>query len=140
MIRKMTLGDVPIVHKIGSEVDEFRISDESSCFWPKNILEDLVKSENDVALVAEEGEIGGYLLATFHPVTKKATIENVWVSPEKPYRGNGRKLMAKAEEILKEKGAKYYSAFVEENNVASLNMCKRQGYSQGNKYHWMIKE
>ena len=138
-IRRMSLEDVPKIHEIGSNVDEFSVSEDSGHFWSKEILERLVLSEHDVALVNEDDGIKGYLIATYHPVTKKATIENAWVNHEFKHRGCGRKLMQEAEKILYERGCQSYCAFVEIENTPASNMCVKQGYTKGKPYNWMSK-
>ena len=140
-IRRMTLEDVAEVHTLGSQTEEFRVDEGNNVFWPVEVLQNWTQSANDVALVADyQNQIGGFVLATYNPTTRKATVENCLRAEGLPmFRGYGRLLMQKVENILRDKGAKYLCGYIEEGNIESLNMVKKLNYSEGKKYHWMLK-
>tara|TARA_Y100000310_G_scaffold171113_1_gene171309 strand:+ start:60 stop:488 length:429 start_codon:yes stop_codon:yes gene_type:complete len=139
-IRDMQLSDVPGVYSLGSNEQGFSVAEEAPTFWDRETLERWARSDNDIALVAEDRGILGFLLATYNATARKGTVENTLVSGDYRARGLGRKLMAEAETRLKSQGAQYLCGMVEEGNTGSVNMCKRQGYTQGEKFYWMHKE
>ncbi|MBT4058143.1 GNAT family N-acetyltransferase [Candidatus Woesearchaeota archaeon] len=139
-IGKMHSKDIDQVDELGSNVEEFRTSENESTFWPRNVLEDLVSSEDDVTLVARKGnKVIGFLIATYHPVTRKATWENCYVSPE--YRGReiAGKMYSLAEKTLREKGADFICGFIEQDNMASKNFVRKHNLEEGKLYNWMTK-
>ena len=138
-IRHMLQSDIPEVYAIGTGTNEFSVDESSNIFWPVKTLERWVNSKDDISLVAYDGKVKAFLLSAYHEPTRKAVIENVWVSSELRCMGLGRKLMAEAERRYREMGCEYLVAFTEENNAASTNMCIKQGYSKGDRFNWMIK-
>jgi ribosomal protein S18 acetylase RimI-like enzyme len=139
-IRDMKLEDIQEVYQNGAKERGFSVSEESSTFWELDVLENWTRSDNDISLVVEDNGVKAFLLATYNPTNGKGVIENTWVSSDFRYKGLGRELMALAEEMLRSKGARYLCALVEEDNVSSRNMCKRQGYIEGDRFYWMHKE
>jgi ribosomal protein S18 acetylase RimI-like enzyme len=140
IIRDMSLEDISDVYEQGRKEQGFSIAEDVPAFWELDTLRNWTVSDNDISLVVDDNGVKAFLLATYNATTKKGTIENTWVSADFRYKGLGRKLMAEAEERLLTKGAQYLCALVEEENIGSRNMCKRQGYLEGDKFYWMHKE
>jgi ribosomal protein S18 acetylase RimI-like enzyme len=135
-IREMTYHDAQRVYEIGTGESYFSLEGTEESFWPKSVLEGLVGSKDDVTLVSQgPNDINGYLIATYHPIVKKATIENVWSDGG----GQGRLLMQEAERILDEKGCMQYCGLVEAGNTISQNMCMKAGYENAGSFYWMSK-
>tara|TARA_Y100000034_G_scaffold37435_2_gene46038 strand:+ start:20596 stop:21033 length:438 start_codon:yes stop_codon:yes gene_type:complete len=139
-IREMSIGDVQEVYEIGSSDPAFMVAEESSTFWPTEILEGIVNSDSHVSLVLYDDGVKAFLLATYDDVTKKGVVEGVWVNQDWSYRGSGRKLLNEVEKRLREKGAMYLCALVDESNIQSRNMCNKFGFYGGKSYVWMHKE
>jgi ribosomal protein S18 acetylase RimI-like enzyme len=138
----MKLDDVATVHALGSNTEEFKVNEKSSSvFWPLEVLEELVQSEQDQTLVAERrGEIVSYIIVTYHPKTKKATWENAYVKPEHRGKELASKLYVLAEDRLISLGAKYICGLVERDNSFSSNMLLKNRFGEGKTYIWMQKE
>jgi len=139
LIRKMTLADVHQVHDLGSKVEEFRpVSESTNCFWPKETLEAI--AEKEIAYVAEkDGQIVGFLIATYQESTRKLTWENMYVRPE--YRGGAiaHQCWVLAEQEARARGATYLCGMIEESNALSFKMLEREGFTKGKIHVWMEK-
>jgi hypothetical protein len=143
-IRGMKLEDITEVYDLGSKVPEFEVVKGETGFWKEDVLTDWVASENDVAVVAyNEKELAGFLLASYHPLTRKATIENAYM--KEPYRGlyEGRHLVIEmykeTESRLKEKGADFICGFIEEENKISKRFLEKCEFDTGKLHYWMNK-
>jgi len=141
MVRQMHLDDVVSVYELGRTVEEFKVSESTDAFWPISIIEDLVNSENDITLVAEdEKNIVGFLIVTNHILSKKATFENMYILPDYREKGIASRLYNEAEKKMCDLGMKYVCSYVEERNEKTLNYLKKCGFIIGKDYHWLVKE
>ena len=61
-VRPATTTDVSSIHELGHSVAEFSENDETVTFWPKELLENAVQSEDVIVLVAEEEIVIGLLV------------------------------------------------------------------------------
>lgn len=61
---------------------------------------------------------------------RKGWINRLAVDPEYRRRGIARTLVAEAETLLRERGARVFSALVEDSNEASRRLLKRCGYEE----------
>lgn len=59
---------------------------------------------------------------------RRGWINRLAVDPKYRRRGIARKLIMAAEKALRKKGAKVFSAHIEDRNTASLSLFKRCGY------------
>ena len=140
MIRDMNQSDIGIVHKLGSEIKEFEVSEGGERFWPKSVLEDWVNSGNDISLIAEQdGTVVGFLLAAYHMVSKKATVENLFVSPGYRRQSIADKLYIAAEERLRKIGADFICSYVEIDNIPIIGFLEKRGFVAGKDYYLMTK-
>ena len=141
IVREMRPEDVPAVYAMGIREEGFRApgSEEKLCFWPQQTLERwTVDPGDDVLLVAEvDGEVAGFVIATFHRITGKAEWENECVSPEFRGRGVAKALYAEMERRFVEKGATFISFIVKGDNDSLGAYKKRFGPSAG--VQWFVK-
>ncbi len=85
-IRGMKISDIPKIIQIGKSVEEFRVDSKIKGFWSKKQLENWIKSDKDVLLIAEKNnKIIGFVLFAHHVPTGKVTLENAWI--DKDFRG-----------------------------------------------------
>jgi|TARA_Y100000310_G_scaffold307233_1_gene349153 ribosomal protein S18 acetylase RimI-like enzyme len=139
-IRDMDLGDVAEVYSLGSQESKFCVVEEEEGFWRRDILENWVNSYDDVSIIAESGgDLVGFFLATYHPVTRKGTLENAFVKPGYRERGIAARMYEEVEKRLIEKNAAYICGFVETKNQTSLGLIEKFGFLRDKEYHWMIK-
>ena len=138
-IRKMNATDVPQVHDLGSNVEEFRtVSESTNCFWPRETLEKI--AEKEIAYVAEDhSQIIGFLIETYQESTRKLTWENMYVKPGYRGRGIAHQCWNLAEQEARARGTTYLCSMIEENNDFSFKMLHREGFTKGKTYVWMEK-
>jgi len=139
LIRHLERKDVIPVHALGNKVPEFS-ADNEHAFWPLDTLERF--ADNGLSFVVEEEEttqIVGFFLAAYQPVTRKCTVENVYLSPQ--YRG-----MSLADACLHDiwcvaqrRGAVMLESIVATSNHASQRMFERRGLQTAGTYHWMLQ-
>lgn len=73
-----------------------------------------------------------------HPVTKKAVLENFYVTKEYNYLEN--KFYLEVENQIKQKGAQFIAYFYDSvEDVNDLELFKKNGYFEGNSHLWMHK-
>lgn len=137
-VREARLEDVGNIVKLGDTVNEFQVSDEVVTFWPKHIVEKIVRSKSDFIIVAEERkQIIGFIIANYNPTFGKAIIENIFVQPE--YRG--KKVSDKLRDFLlnklKEVGCKYVCALVESDGRDAIASYERYGFNRGIDCVWL---
>lgn len=81
------------IYEIGTDNEEFEVSDDKDIFWDKDSLEYWFDNQNNVCLVAEENEeIVGFVLSHIHIPTGKVEIENIFVEDSHRKRGIASKL------------------------------------------------
>lgn len=138
-IRRMTSGDVPAVHALGANTEEFRVvKDSTNIFWQKETLEDI--AEKEIAyVVKEQSQIVGFLIATYQASTRKLTWENMYLKPEYRQRNIVAKCWALAEQEARKRGATYICAMVEQDNIPCIRSLEKIGFVQGKNYVWMEK-
>ena len=139
-VRDMNLGDVSEVYSLGSGENEFEVVEDKEGFWRKEVLENWVSSEDDIALVASnEKELAGFILVAYHPVTHKATFENAYVKSEYRRLDVAGKMYQEAESKLRKLGADFVCSFVEQDNEASRRFLEKSGFDTGKSHYWMNK-
>lgn len=139
-IRSMNFRDIDEVYSLGSGEEEFGVVEEGKRFWKRKVLEDWVASDENIAIVADnEEQLAGFLLATYHPITRKGTIENTYVKTQYRNLSIASMMYMEAERRLREKKADFVCAFVEANNVKSRKFVERCGFDAGKQYIWMNK-
>ncbi|MCX6377565.1 MAG: GNAT family N-acetyltransferase [Armatimonadetes bacterium] len=106
MIREMTEGDLPAVKALMQSIPGFWHE-----AWNDGTLSRALASAGDLALVYEEdGRIGGMVFC--HDVGFRAYLSELAVAEEMRGMGIARKLLARVEEILRERGCEMIIADV----------------------------
>jgi ribosomal protein S18 acetylase RimI-like enzyme len=75
-----------------------------------------------------DGKLLGAVVATHD--SRKGWINRLAVDPEHRRRGYEGRLIAAAEEALREQGMQVIAALIETNNPASLALFQRMGYAE----------
>lgn len=130
--------DISQVHILGSMVKEFEVVDKGPGFWKPEILENIVLDGLSY-VVDDQGKIGGFLLATYQPVTRKLTWENMYLLKEYRKKGLAEKCFNLSWRLAQERGAFMAEGLVENNNMASQKMLKRLGFEVAGNYLWMLR-
>ncbi len=137
-IREARIEEIPEIIALGNKVNEFQVGEEVTTFWPKHILENIIRSKTDFLIVAaHRNKIVGFVIANYNPTFGKAIIENIFVAPE--YRGKGvsnglRDYLLKK---LKQVGCEYICTLVEINSKAAITSYKRYGFKEGITCVWL---
>lgn len=139
VIQKMTLSDISAVLKLGTGVAAFKVA-EQDCFWSRDQLENWIKADEDVLLVAkEDDDVVGFALSTLHKPTGKVTWENLYVLPDFRSKGVGRQLIEELLLKLKQKGASYMCFFVRAENLEEVSYFQRRDFEKGFDFVWFSK-
>ena len=139
-VRIAKIADIDELHMLGRSVSEFSVNDETVTFWPKDILLNVVGSEDVLIYVAHEAELMvGFILATYSHSLGKATIENIYVIPKLRGQNVGNKLLGMLEEHLAQRGCQYIATLVPANAAGALGMYSQSGFSKGNSFVWIDK-
>lgn len=137
-IRKARVKDVENIHKIGVSEKYFEIQEGITDFWDEIELKKWIQSKDDVCLVVEEEKkVLGFLLSIFHKPSGKVILENLWVDPSLREKGIAKEMISFAVTHLKEKGATYFCAMVNENNKNALKLLEKMNFNKGLKFYWM---
>lgn len=138
-IRKMQKKDINSVYQLGIKEKEFQVSEDLK-FWSKNQIKNWIISKDGVLLVAEQNkDIVGFIMSTIHNPTKKAVIENIYISKKYRSKGLAEKLLNMCIKLLKKQGAIHVHALVEDSNKASLNLLKKNNFNIFSKFYWVYK-
>lgn len=140
MIREMKISDIDFILKVGKIEKEFKVSEKEGGFWNKEQLTAWINSKEDVMLVAEERNIIGFVMATLHKPTGKATFENMWVNPDFRRKGIATKMTKIMIRKLRENGAKYIFGMSKVENENIINFLMKEGFDKGYKFFWMGKK
>lgn len=125
-IRQATVNDLEKLYEI-----------ERECFtveaFTKEQIMFLLQGSNSVSLTAQtNGEIAGFIIGIIEHIrgVKTGHICTIDVSVKHRRRGVGEKLLKEIEEIFARKGVKIFYLEVRQNNVAALELYKKQGYAE----------
>lgn len=138
-IRKAAVEDADAIYELGKSVAEFNVSDETVTFWPKELLENAVQSDDVLVFVAEEETIVGLIIANYNHSLKKAIIENIYVMPAMRGKGVGDKLLKQMLAALSEKGCEYIVTLVPPTAPSAIELYQRAGFSKGETFLWLDK-
>ena len=136
-IRSAEKEDSSEVYEMGTDTEEFEVSDDEDIFWDKDSLEYWFDNQKDVCLVAEENEeIVGFVLSHIHIPTGKVEIENIFVADS--YRERGI-----ASELFKQLLNNYESAEVDfavaitlQDNDKIHEFNRKMGFEKGDTVVW----
>jgi ribosomal protein S18 acetylase RimI-like enzyme len=139
-IRKASLNDVDELHRLGQDVSEFSVNEETVNFWPKATLAHAVQSDDVITLAAEgEGRMVGFIIATYVEGLKKSTIENVFVAPESRGQGVGDALLNGLLDTLAERGCKYVATLIPPDADGASKLYEHAGFAKGETFVWLDK-
>jgi ribosomal protein S18 acetylase RimI-like enzyme len=139
-IRKAALADAVELHKLGANVPEFLVNEDTVNFWPRDILDDALESDDVLVLVAEEqGQMLGFIIASYVSGLKKATIENVFVTPAYRSQGIGESLLDTLLKTLAERGCEYVATLVPHDAAGAYRLYQNVGFAKGGTFLWLDK-
>ncbi|MBN2642795.1 MAG: GNAT family N-acetyltransferase [Victivallales bacterium] len=139
-IREMRAEDIEEIVRIGTKEKYFQVSSSLDGFWSRKQLHNWIKSNDDVLLVAEDGDrMVGFAISSLHKPTGKATFENLWVDPSSRNRNIATKLSLHLIKGLKANGATYICGMTKTNNKNMLRLFDKLGFDKGYEYNWMGK-
>jgi ribosomal-protein-alanine acetyltransferase len=125
-IKQTTINDLEKLYEI-----------ERKCFtaeaFTKNQIMFLLQDSNSVSLIAQKnGEIIGFIIGLIQHITgvKAGHIYTIDVAIKHRRKGVGIKLLKELEQIFAKKGAQVCYLEVRTNNVAALELYKKQGYAE----------
>ena len=79
-ISKIEVKDIDEIYDIGISIKDFSADGGKNCFWPKETLNNIITSEQDIGLkIKIADKIVGFCLVMIHSSTKKAYLENFYV-------------------------------------------------------------
>lgn len=124
--RQATVNDLEKLYEI-----------ERECFtieaFTKELLTLLLQDSNSVGLIAQvNGEIAGFIIGLIHHIRgmKTGHIYTIDVAIKHRRKGVGEKLLKELEKIFAKKGVKICYLEARLNNVAALELYKKQGYTK----------
>ena len=136
IIKKAAIDDMNKIWELGSNVNEFQVSDEVATFWPKEILEKCI-TDGSIFVAKDEGVIVGFVISNYNPIFKKAIIENIFVDPGFRGKGVAKKLLASLLSNLRTKGCGYACALIEKTDISGINFYIKNGFNKGINCVWM---
>ena len=122
-IRKANAEDIEAITEI-----------ENKCFpgptaYPKRHLAYLVLKAKTTALVeAENGELNGFIIVKYRVGSRIGNVETIDVNPKVHNRGVGKRLLAAAEEDMKQHGMQISQLETSEDNQPALILYRKAGY------------
>lgn len=136
-IRKATTEDIPVVHAIGEDVDEFHTSDQAPNFWPESILSNCI-NKNDVYffVATSDNKILGFVIANLNKSLSKVLIENIYVKPDFRGQGIGTSLAKKVIGTAKTDQYQFVSVLTPPDDVAAIKTYEKAGFSRGEVFLW----
>jgi ribosomal protein S18 acetylase RimI-like enzyme len=139
IIREAKVGDADAIYSLGRQVPEFVVNgDDTVTFWPKDILENALTSDDTVIFIAsDQDKVVGFTIAAYNQGLKKATIENMYVAPDHRQSGVGKLLIERLLSTLASKGCEYVATLVPPNTDAAIRFYQSAGLSKGETFLWM---
>lgn len=132
IIRKAQKSDIDQILKLNYE-NSFATSPTEDIFWPKEILEKVVFSDDAIIFVSVENrEITGFVIAGIVKSMEKLHCENIFVRSEFRKQGIGEKLMQKLLDEAKKLNLRYIVALTNKAN----SFFKRIGFEEGSEFTW----
>jgi len=135
-IRKAKQSDINRIYSLGKDLKASKVNKKTIAFWKKPTLSKIIKSKNDVLLVAEKDKkVIGYIIINYNPSFEKAIIENIYVD-ESRHQGVGTLLLEGAIKQLKKNKCKYICTFTKLTNKNTLRWFSHRGIKPGAKFVW----
>ncbi len=135
LFRLLLPGEIPVVHAL------WREAGLSFCSSGRDTVERMTKEiEAGSAFMVgafEEGEMAGVILGTDDG--RKGWINRLAVKPSHRGRGMGRQLIARCENVLKERGRGIICCLIEDWNASSLSLFRSEGYDLRKDIYYLRK-
>lgn len=139
-IRHATALDVRMLSKLGQDVSEFSVSDETIGFWPQKILQNIIGSSDAILLVAEDAsELQGFIIANCNKAFKKVIIENIYVSPTARNLGIGKQLLSQLLALVEKNGYEYVSTLIPPEAHEASKLYTDFDFAKGEVFQWLDK-
>lgn len=95
-----------------------------------HLLDALATTGDYLAAVVPDGRVVGKLGIRYDEQTDAGTVIQFDVVPEHRNRGIGTRLLARAEQLIRDRGLRRATLAVEEDNAAALRLYRRLGYRE----------
>jgi len=125
-IRQATVNDLEKLYSI-----------ERECFtmeaFSKEQIMSLLQDMNSVSLIAQaNGEVAGFIISLIQDImgVKTGHVCTIDVAIKHRRKGVGIKLLKELEQIFAKEGVKVCYLEARQNNVAALQLYKKQGYTE----------
>ena len=133
----MTTNDVAAVNAIGNETPELSVTEGNSLFWGIKRLTSWVKAEQDVMLVAAEGdEVVGFVITQLHIPSQIGYLSDIVVKSSARGQGIGAQLTQQAIKRMKDLGITYIYALTQQNNQPIQLLLVQNGFDKGESMTW----
>ena len=136
-IRKAKTEDIDQIIALGNNVDEFKVSKDVVTFWPKDVLERCVESNNPILVCEVDNQIIGFIIANYNESFKKAIIENTYVLTSERGKGYGKALLKELLVVLEDSGCQYVCTLIETQSICSIDFYTRNGFDRGIDCAWL---
>jgi ribosomal protein S18 acetylase RimI-like enzyme len=137
-IRRATPNDVDTIYELGKTVDEFMVNPEDTVtFWPKETLRRAMHTDDVLVLLAEDEGILGFVIVNYNQGLRKATIENIYVRPDRRSQGVSDRLLHEMIELLNERECEYVMTLISPDSSGGIGLYTRNGFGKGNQFIWM---
>lgn len=139
-IRRARKGDIEGICRLGLAMPELAVSERTVFYGDKELFEWVTRQDQNILLVAEEGEaVIGFLFAKI--ISKEwCMLDNIGVEAAHRGRGIGSLLLKELEGILKIANVNYVQGLVRNDLPGVADFWKKRGYREGNSFVWMEKE
>lgn len=138
-VRKATEEDVDLIYDIGRNVQEFATSVETTNFWPRSVLKNVIgQGDGWILVAAYKGEIVGFIICNYNSTFSKAVIENLYVKEGFRGAGVGKQLLGSLWDELKQVGCSYVITLVGPGDAAA-GFYAKNGFARGKSFLWMDK-
>jgi ribosomal protein S18 acetylase RimI-like enzyme len=137
-IREATSKDVPVIRKLGENVDEFHTSDQAPNFWPEVVLQNSISKQDVYFFVAvSKDEVAGFIIANVNKSLSKVLIENIFVRPDFRGQGIGSRLAKKIVEVARQDKRQFIAVLTPPDDVAAIKTYESAGFSKGETFLWL---
>lgn len=138
-IREAVGADAGALHVLGGDVAEFSVNEATVSFWPEEILQKATESDDVVVFVAEEedGAMAGFIIAAYVEGLRKATIENIYVTPDVRGQGIGEALLRQLLAALQVRGCQYVATLVPADADGAIRLYTEAGFERGEVFLWL---
>lgn len=133
--------DIQAIHKLGANVTEFEVNDGTVKFWPLEVLQNAVGSQDVLIVVAknQEKEPIGFVVANLNKSLKKVLIENLYVAPSSRGKDVSGMMLAHLFTIISGYGYEYVATLVPPDATNAIKAYENAGLSRGNTFLWLDK-